>query len=73
MRAALADHIRLTRAEPGCLAFDVDATDDPLIWSVAEEFVDAAAFAAHQDRAGASVWAVETAGIARNYTVQGLD
>jgi len=32
VRAHLPDHIRLTRAEPGCLRFDAVATDDWLVW-----------------------------------------
>ncbi|MEP5731879.1 MAG: antibiotic biosynthesis monooxygenase [Sulfitobacter sp.] len=70
--AALEEHIRLTRAEPGCVAFDVMPTGDPLVWAVAEEFIDPAAFEAHQTRAAASDWAKETAGIARDYTIIGM-
>ncbi|MCV6587170.1 MAG: antibiotic biosynthesis monooxygenase [Marinibacterium sp.] len=74
VRDALAEHIRLTRAEPGCLAFDVtEDPDHPGRFAVAERFVDAAAFAAHQARAGASDWARITDGIARHYTVTGMD
>jgi quinol monooxygenase YgiN len=68
VRAHIDDHIRLTRAEPGCLSFRVNETDDPLIWQVDEEFVDAAAFDAHQARTRASIWAKETAGITRDFT-----
>ena len=70
--AALAEHIRLTRAEPGCLSFEVTPTDDPLVWAVAETFCDRAAFEAHQARAGASDWAKHTAGIRRDYTIEGM-
>jgi quinol monooxygenase YgiN len=73
VRAAVDDHIRLTRAEPGCVSFEVKATDDPLVWSVAEEFTDAGAFKAHQERASNSDWAAETKGIAREYSVKGLE
>lgn len=69
--AALADHIRLTRAEPGCLSFEV--TPDagvPGRWLVAELFVDRAAFDAHQARTGASDWARVSAGIPRSYTIE---
>jgi len=72
VRAALPEHVRLTRAEPGCLSFDVTPTDDPLVWEVAETFIDPAAFEAHQARAGASDWARETAGIERDYTITGM-
>ena len=65
----LPEHIRLTRAEAGCLSFDVTPTDDPLVWQVEERFADRAAFEAHQARTGASDWAVQTAGIPRDYTI----
>ncbi len=69
VRAGLDTHLRLTRAEPGCLRFDVTPTDDPLVWHVSELFTDRAAFEAHQARAGASNWAKLTAGIARDYKI----
>ena len=71
--AALSEHIRPTRAEPGCVSFDGTPTEDPLVWAVAEEFTDAAAFEAHPARAAASPWAEQTAGIARDYTITGLE
>jgi quinol monooxygenase YgiN len=67
VRAHLPEHIRLTRAEPGCLSFAVDPTGDPLIWQIDEAFADRSAFHAHQARAGASLWARETAGIPRDH------
>lgn len=67
--AALPDHIRQTRAEPGCLSFAVEATDDPLIWQVTERFRDRAAFDAHQARVAASDWGTRTIGIMRDYTI----
>jgi quinol monooxygenase YgiN len=39
---------------------------------VAEEFTDAAAFEAHQTRAGGSDWAKTSEGIPRDYKVAGL-
>tara|TARA_R110002049_G_scaffold10127_1_gene50046 strand:+ start:1912 stop:2196 length:285 start_codon:yes stop_codon:yes gene_type:complete len=72
VRAALHTHVQLTRAEPGCLCFDVTPTDDPLVWQVREEFSDAAAFEAHQTRAAGSDWASMTAGISRDYQITGL-
>ena len=62
-------HLQLTRAEPGCLSFDVTATDDPLVWAVAELFTDRVAFEAHQDRIAQSEWGRVTSGIERRYTV----
>ena len=70
VRDHLPEHIRLTRAEPGCLSFDVAATDDPLVWSVAELFETRAAFDAHQARTRASAWFAATRGIPRDYVVE---
>jgi quinol monooxygenase YgiN len=69
----LPEHIRLTRAEPGCLAFDVQPTTNPLIWQVEEAFRDARAFEAHQHRARASAWGRATASITRDFAISGLD
>lgn len=72
--AALPEHIRLTRAEPGCLAFDVTPDPDhPGRFRVSERFADQAAFEAHQTRARASDWARMTAGIPRNYEIRNAD
>ncbi|XBH22783.1 antibiotic biosynthesis monooxygenase [Jonesiaceae bacterium BS-20] len=65
-------HIELTRAEPGCISFEVEQGPNPLIWAVAETFQDAESFALHQARVKASKWGRATAGIERNYTVIGL-
>ncbi|MCI9888006.1 antibiotic biosynthesis monooxygenase [Micrococcales bacterium 31B] len=66
-------HRELSSAEPGCLAFVVEPTSDPHVWSVAERFVDRAAFDAHQVRAALSEWGRNTAGILREYTVTESD
>lgn len=57
MPTMAAEHIRLTRDEPGNIVFDItqDATD-PNTWHVYEEFVDKPAFEAHQARNRASAW-----------------
>ncbi|TAM68408.1 MAG: antibiotic biosynthesis monooxygenase [Microbacteriaceae bacterium] len=62
-------HIELTRAEPGCLSFDVQPTDDPFVWTVAERFTDQTAFSAHQARVRASEWGRATAGIVRDHVI----
>lgn len=69
VRAHLPEHIRLTRAEPGCLSFDVTPTADPLVWQVAELFTDRAAFDAHQTRTRASDWWRATAAIPREFQI----
>jgi quinol monooxygenase YgiN len=62
-------HVTLTLAEPGCLSFVVQPTDDPMIWTVAETFADQAAFDAHQSRTRASDWYHLTAHIPRAYAI----
>jgi quinol monooxygenase YgiN len=68
VRRHLPRHIRLSRAEPGCLSFEVTTTDDPLCWQVTETFRDPAAFDAHQARTRASAWHAATAAITRTFT-----
>jgi len=65
----LPEHIRLSRAEVGCIKFDVQQTDNPLVWQVDETFANQSAFEAHQRRTRESVWWKETASIARNFKV----
>lgn len=69
VRAHLPQHVELTRAEAGCISFDVRQTDDPLIWHVDERFDDDSAFAAHQRRVATSEWGRATAGIERRYVI----
>ncbi|MBO9444898.1 putative quinol monooxygenase [Ruegeria sp. R14_0] len=70
VRAALSDHIALTRAEPGCIAFDV-AEDVEVSgrFNVSEVFENQAAFDAHQARTKASAWFKVTEGIPRDYEI----
>ncbi|MGB3147811.1 MAG: antibiotic biosynthesis monooxygenase [Paracoccaceae bacterium] len=64
----LPEHIRLTRAEPGCLAFEVlRSMSDPIRFAVREIFASQADFAAHQTRVAASIWGKATKGIPRDY------
>lgn len=70
--ALLPEHIRLTRAEAGCISFAVTPTDNPHIWDVREEFSDAGSFQLHQERARSSAWGLGTAGIKRVYAIRGL-
>lgn len=69
----LPDHLRLTRAEPGCLSFEVSQTDDPLVWRVEELFTDRAAFDFHQQRTRASMWSTATSTMERDYTISGAE
>lgn len=65
-------HIELTRAEQGCLSFEVNLTQNPLVWQVDEQFQDALSFRAHQQRVAASEWGRATAGIERRYGITGV-
>ena len=66
VRAALPAHVRLTRAEPGCLSFEVTETA-PGVFTVAECFADRAAFDAHQTRTRASAWWQVTSHMTRDF------
>lgn len=68
----LPDHLALTRAEPGCLTFDITQTDDPLVWEVMEAFRDRASFDAHQTRTRASPWFAATRSILRDFRMEQL-
>lgn len=72
VRQHLPDHIRLSRAEPGCLSFDVTQTDDPMIWDVQETFRTRADFDAHQARTRESRWFEATRHILRDFRVEEL-
>lgn len=66
----LDEHIRLTRAEPGCLAFAVTETKPGSgRFAVAERFRDRAAFDAHRARASASPWGLASRHLKRDYAV----
>ncbi len=66
----LPDHIRLSRAEPGCLKFNVLPSETiPHALELDEAFADRAAFEAHQARTRASAWGQETTHITRDFTV----
>ncbi|MER5170227.1 putative quinol monooxygenase [Thioclava kandeliae] len=69
VRLYLPQHRALTQAEPGCLLFEVEETDDPLIWRVSERFMDQKALEAHQARLLHSIWGEKTRNIAREYDV----
>lgn len=70
VRRHLPEHVALTLAEPGCLRFAVEPTEDPLVWTVSELFADRAAFEAHQTRVRSSRWFDATSGIQRDYVVE---
>lgn len=72
VQSHLADHISASRAEPGCLSFEVVQTDDPMVWEVMETFRTRADFDAHQVRTRTSAWFHATRGILRDFRVEEL-
>jgi quinol monooxygenase YgiN len=72
--AALEDHKKLTRAEPGCLKFNV-RPDKELLgrFIVYEKFASQEAFDAHQARAQASDWGRISANVERNYEIKQIE
>lgn len=69
----LDNHICLTRAETGCLIFEVTQDHiNPCRFDVYEEFVDQAAFQTHQARVKSSRWGEITVNVERHYTVTGI-
>lgn len=68
--AMLPDHIRATRAEPGCIVFEViRSMADPVRFAVREIFACRADFDAHQARVRTSNWGRATKGIPRDYVL----
>ena len=72
VQAHVAEHTRLSRAEPGCLSFEVTPTDDPLRWEVLETFRTQTDFNAHQARTRASDWFDATHNILRDFRVEAI-
>ncbi len=70
VRACVGGHIAASRAEPGCLTFDITPGDDPMVWEVMESFRTRADFDAHQVRTRASPWFDATRSILRNFQVE---
>ena len=71
VEAALPMHIELTRAEPGCVSFEVvPSTQVEGRFKVAELFVNRAAFEAHKERTKSSKWFKVTEGIPREYEIR---
>jgi quinol monooxygenase YgiN len=71
---AVVDHINLTRAESGCISFEVTPCPDVEgRFLVAEVFENRAAFDHHQFRTGQSIWAEITAGLPREYIITEID
>ena len=70
LKPAIAEHIKFTLAEPGCLEFSLtQSKDEPLKYSLYEEFVDRAAFELHQTRTKASKWANLSKNVERHFSI----
>ena len=67
----LPTRIILSRAECGCISFDVRVdSENPNRYLVDEEFTTQAAFDAHQVRTKASEWGTATAHLHRKFTIK---
>lgn len=62
----VSDHIAASRAELGCLYFDIFQTTNPLVWQVEELYLNENALAAHKVRTAASIWAIKTIELGRD-------
>lgn len=70
IESALPEHILLTRAEPGCIVFQVTQSEyNCLRFDVNEEFESKQAFEMHQNRTKASAWGQVTQDVVRHYQV----
>lgn len=63
------EHVRLTRAEEGCLEFSISETRDPLVFQVDEMFASEEDYQAHRARTESTEWAEATKGIKRKYNI----
>jgi len=71
---ALVSHIELTRAEQGCLLFNVTVDEENQNkFNVYEEFVNQAAFDEHQLRVKQSNWGRVTKQVQRHYLISHLN
>ncbi|MGB0370557.1 MAG: putative quinol monooxygenase [Opitutales bacterium] len=70
IKLALDKHIELTRAEPGCILFEVTAHSEIRgRFNVKEEFESKEAFELHQERTQKSEWAEVSNNGLRHYTI----
>lgn len=64
----VADHVRQSRAEEGCIAFEIiRSMADPVRFAVREIYQTRAAFQAHLDRVRSTPWGQSTRGLHRDY------
>ena len=72
LASLLEEHTQLTRAEPGCLSFNMSRTADPLVWLLDEAFNDEEAYQAHLSRTRSTPWYGATAHLRRDVKITGL-
>ena len=71
VKAALVEHMRLTKLEDGCEKFDVKLSDKIIgRFEVSEIFSSKESFEAHQERVQCSDWGEVTRGYPRHYKVE---
>ena len=74
VREALSIHIEATRAEKGCIIFNVEEHITEVgRFDVYEEFTPSDAFRFHQKRVQESDWGIISKNVTRHYTVEGFD
>ena len=66
----MADHIRRTLREPGCLYLHISQSPDPMVWNVSEGFAGQQALDFHQMRMARSKWMQATKRIKRDYQIK---
>ena len=70
VKQELENHKKLTRAEKGCLVFEVNQNkDNPNRFDVYEEFTNKQAFETHQARVKSSDWGRVSANAERHYEI----
>ena len=74
VREALPIHIKATRAEKGCIVFNVvEHMMEIGRFDVYEEFETSDAFRFHQNRVQKSEWGVVSKNVVRHYRIEGFD
>lgn len=70
-RRLIPEHIALSRAEPGCLKFELtEDANQPGLWRLDELYRDENAFAHHKQRTKASRWGQESTDMVRDFVIE---
>jgi len=74
IKEALLEHTSKTKAENGCLVFEVTEDVNELgRFTVYEEFDSRKSFEMHQERVKESHWGAITKNVVRHYKIEGLE